>query len=194
MIHLLDRIGARRGHFRMESGLHAAVWFDLDQLFVDPAILDPAIAELAEKLRPHAVDAVCGPLVGGAFVAQLLARRLAVECYFTERVRDGGGSGLLTARYQLPRGVRARVGGRRVAIVDDVMSAGSSLRATMDEMTAHGAVTIVVGALFVLGSKGAEFFARHGLPVESAGQAAFDMWPAEACPLCAAGSAVEDVG
>jgi orotate phosphoribosyltransferase len=194
MKELLDRIGGRRGHFRMESGLHAAAWFDLDQLFVDPAILDPAIVELAEKLRPHAVDAVCGPLVGGAIVAQLLARRLAVECYFTERVRAAGGSGLFTAQYQLPPGLRARVGGRRVAIVDDVMSAGSSLRATMDEMTAHGAVTTVVGALFVLGSKGAEFFARHGLPVESVGQSAFDMWPAEACPLCAAGSAVEDVG
>ncbi len=193
MAHLLDHIGGRRGHFRMESGLHAAVWFDLDQLFVDPTILDPAIGELAEKLRPHAVDAVCGPLVGGALVAQLLARRLAVECYFTERVRAGAGSGLFTTRYQLPPGVRARVVGKRVAIVDDVMSAGSSLRATMDEMTAHGAVTTVVGALVVLGSKGAEFFARHGLPVESVSQSAFEMWPAEACPLCAAGSAVEDV-
>ena len=49
MAHLLDRIGGRRGHFRMESGLHAAVWFDLDQLFVDPTILDPAIVELAES-------------------------------------------------------------------------------------------------------------------------------------------------
>ena len=194
MTHLLDRIGGRRGHFRMESGLHAAVWFDLDQLFVDPTILDPAIVELAEKLRPHAVDAVCGPLVGGALVAQLLARRLAVECYFTERVRADGGSGVFPARYHLPPGLRARVGGRRVAIVDDVMSAGSSLRATMDELTAHGAVPAVVGALFVLGSKGAEFFAGHGLSVESVGQAAFDMWPAEACPLCAAGAALEDVG
>jgi orotate phosphoribosyltransferase len=194
MAHLLDRIGGRRGHFRMESGLHAAVWFDLDRLFVDPAILDPAIDELAEKLRPHTVDAVCGPLVGGAFVAQLLARRLAVECYFTERVRAGDGSGLFTARYQLPSGLRARVGGKRVAIVDDVMSAGSSLRATMEEMSGHGAEIAVVGALFVLGSKGAEFFAQHGLTVESVGQSAFDMWPAEACPLCAAGSAVEEVG
>jgi orotate phosphoribosyltransferase len=81
-----------------------------------------------------------------------------------------------------------------MAIVDDVMSAGSSLRATMDDMTAHGATIVVAGALFVLGSKGAEFFAQHGLPVESVGQSAFDMWPAEACPLCAAGSTVEDVG
>jgi orotate phosphoribosyltransferase len=193
MAHLLEQVGGRRGHFRMESGLHAAVWFDLDQLFADPKILDPAVAALADKLRPHAVDAVCGPLVGGAFVAQLLARRLAVECYFTERVRAGG-NGLFSARYQLPAGLRARVGGRRVAIVDDVMSAGSSLRATLDEMTAHGAVTAVVGALFVLGSTGADFFARHGLPVERVGQSAFEMWPAEACPLCAAGAPLEDVG
>jgi orotate phosphoribosyltransferase len=191
---VLDRIGARRGHFRMESGLHAALWFDLAQLFVDPKTLDPIVAELAMKLRPHGVDAVCGPLVGGGLVAQLLARRLDIECYFTERVRTGDDSRLFSARYQLPPGVREQVGGKRMAIVDDVMSAGSSLRATMDDLTAHGAVIVVVGALFVLGSKGAEFFAHHGLAVESAGQSAFDMWPAEACPLCAAGSAVEDVG
>lgn len=193
MIDLLERIGGRRGHFRMESGLHAALWFDLDQLFVDPKVLDPIVAELAEKLRPHAVDGVCGPLAGGALVAQLLSRTLDVECYFTERIRTGEAGGVFTARYQLPPGLRARVGGKRVAIVDDVMSAGSSMRATMEEMSAHGGETAVVGALFVLGSKGAEFFAQHGLPVESVGQSPFDMWPAEACPLCAAGSTVEDV-
>ena len=140
MAHLLDRIGGRRGHFRMESGLHAAVWFDLDQLFVDPTILDPAIVELAEKLRPHAVDAVCGPLVGGALVAQLLARALDVECYFTERIRTGDAGGVFTARYQLPPGLRARVAGKRVAIVDDVMSAGSSLRATHGRDERHTAL------------------------------------------------------
>ena len=193
MTHLLDRIGGRRGHFRMESGLHAALWFDLDRLFVDAKALDPFIAELAGKLRPYGVDAVCGPLVGGAFVAQLLSRTLDVECYFTERLRTGSAGGVFAAQYQLPPGLRAAVRGRRVAIVDDVMSAGSSLRATMEEMSAHGAETAVVGALFVLGSKGAEFFAQRGLAVESVGQSAFDMWPAEACPLCAAGSAVEDV-
>jgi orotate phosphoribosyltransferase len=194
MKELLDRIGGRRGHFRMESGLHAAVWFDLDQLFIEPKTLDPIVAELATKLRPYGVDSVCGPLVGGALVAQLLARRLDVACYVTERVRTGHDSRLFSARYQLSPGVRGHVSGKRMAIVDDVMSAGSSLRATMDELTAHGAITAVIGALFVLGSKGAEFFAQHGLAVESVGQSAFDMWPAEACPLCAAGSAVEDVG
>src|SRR5688572_23342624 len=164
---VLERIGARRGHFRMESGLHSAVWFDLDHLFVDPTTIDPLIAELAAKLGPYRVDSVCGPLVGGAFVAQLLARTLGVGCYFTERVRTGDDSRLFSARYRLPRGVQAHVRGQRTAIVDDVMSAGSSLRATMDEITAHGAVVVVVGALFVLGSTGAAFFAQHGLPVES---------------------------
>ena len=184
MTDLLDRIGGRRGHFRMESGLHAAMWFDLDQLFVDPKTLDPVVAELAEKLRPYAVDAVCGPLVGGRSWRNYSREALAVECYFTERVRTGAASGVFTARYQLPPGLRGRVGGRRWrSWTSD--ERGVVVRATMDEMTAHGAVTAAVGALFVLGSKGARFFAGHGLPVESVGQCTFDMWPAEACPLCA---------
>ena len=130
MTHLLDRIGGRRGHFRMESGLHAAVWFDLDQLFVDPKILDPAIVELAEKLRPYAVDAVCGPLVGGALVAQLLARALDVECYFTERIRTGGrrrgvhgaipaAARLARARQRQARGDRGRCDERGIVVACD---------------------------------------------------------------------------
>ena len=190
---LLDRIGGRRGHFRMESGLHAALWFELDRLFVDPKALDPIVAELTAKLRPYKVDGVCGPLVGGALVAQLLARALDVECYFTERVRGGDASRLFTARYQLPPGLRRHVSGKRLAIVDDVMSAGSSLRATMEEVSGHGAETAVVGALFVLGSQGADFFAQQGLAVEHVGESPFDMWPADGCPLCAAGSTLEDV-
>src|SRR5919107_1434591 len=47
------------------------------------------------------------------------------------------------------------VRGRRLAIVDDVMSAGSALRGTCAELVAHGAEPVVAGALLVLGDVGA---------------------------------------
>ena len=52
-------------------------------------------------------------------------------------------------------------------MVDDVMSAGSALRGTFDEVMAHGAEPVVVGALLVLGSAGAGYFADQGIAVES---------------------------
>jgi len=79
-----------------------------------------------------------------------------------------------------------------VAIVDDVMSAGSALRGTYAELRAHGAEPVVTGALLVLGSAGADHFAKEGVPVAALAREDYDLWLPGACPLCAAGVAVED--
>jgi orotate phosphoribosyltransferase len=191
MSSFLDLARARRGHFQMESGLHSGLWFDLESAFVDQAALDPFVTDLAQLLRRHNVEAVCGPLAGGAFVAQLVARLLGGEFYFTAPAATNG-DGSMTPKYRLPRGTRHRMLGKRIALVDDVMSAGSSLRATLTEVEGHGAIPVVVGALFVLGNTGAAFFAERGLRVETTGRAAFDSWRAPECPLCAAGVPIED--
>jgi orotate phosphoribosyltransferase len=43
------------------------------------------VSHLAEALRKYRPAGVCGPLLGGAFLAQLLALALQVEFYFTGR-------------------------------------------------------------------------------------------------------------
>jgi orotate phosphoribosyltransferase len=80
-----------------------------------------------------------------------------------------------------------------MALVDDVMSAGSALRATCSELQAHGATPVVAGALLVLGSTGADFFVQRGMTVESAARDDYELWEPAACPLCAAGVPVEAV-
>jgi orotate phosphoribosyltransferase len=86
----------------------------------------------------------------------------------------------------------ARVRGRRMAIVDDVMSAGSALRGTHAELIAHGAEPVVVGALLVLGSAGADFFDQQGVPVASVGREEYPLWDPASCPLCAGAVPLED--
>ena len=191
MTTFLDLARARRGHFQMESGLHSGLWFDLDAAFIDQAALDPFVTQLAQALRRHNVEAVCGPLTGGAFLAQLVSRLLGSDFYFTTRDPANGGEPF-AARYRLPHGTGHRLLGKRVALVDDVMSAGSSLRATLTEVESHGAIPVVVGALFVLGSTGATFFSERGLRIETTGRAAFDSWRPPECPMCAAGVPLED--
>jgi len=78
-------------------------------------------------------------------------------------------------------------------MVDDVMSAGSALRGTYAELRAHGAVPLVAGALLVLGSAGAGFFAEQGVAVEAVARDEYELWLPAACPLCAAGVPLEDV-
>ena len=189
----LELVSGRRGHFRLESGHHGGLWLDLDPLFADPRRIEPFVAALADALRPYAADAVCGPLLGGAFLAQLVAHRLGAEFCFTERVMGARDGSLYQARYRLPAAFTARLRGRRVAMVDDVMSAGSALRGTYAELQLHDAVPVAAGALLVLGSTGADYFAGRGIPVEAVARDRYELWPPDECPLCAAGLELEDV-
>ena len=188
----LDMVASRRGHFQLESGHHSGLWLDLDPLFAAPRRIDPFVATLASTLRAYDVTAICGPLLGGAFLAQLVAHALTVEFCYTERVPSQVG-GLYQACYRLPRAFAGRLRGRHIALVDDVMSAGSALRGTYAEMQAHGAVPVVAGALLVLGSTGADFFVQCGVAVEAVVRDDYELWLPIACPLCAAGLPLEAV-
>jgi len=189
----LTLVDGRRGHFRLESGHHSGLWLNLDGLFADPQRIHPFVSKLTTALRPHGVAAVCGPLLGGAFLAQLVAHALDVEFSFTERVMPPEGTGMYRASYRLPSAFANRLSGKRIAIVDDVMSAGSALRGTYTELRAHDAVPVVAGALLVLGSTGADWFAQHNVAVEAVARDTFELWQPAECPLCAAGLPLEDV-
>ena len=183
----------RRGHFQVESGHHSELWLDLDALFAYPNLIEPFVAKLADSLRPHKVTSICGPLLGGAFLAQLLAQALGTEFCFTERVLPANASGLFQASYRLPPAFAARVRGQRLAIVDDVMSAGSALRGTYSELLTLDAIPVVTGALMVLGETGAAFFAEQNVAVEAVARHRYSLWLPSECPHCDAGVPLENV-
>ena len=71
----------------------------------------PLALELAGRVRRYDVDAVCGPLVEGAFVALTVATELSVDFTYAERIASARG-GLFPIEYRLPGALRERV--RRV--------------------------------------------------------------------------------
>jgi orotate phosphoribosyltransferase len=181
---LFGTLPARRGHFLLESGLHTDVWLTLDALFVDPSSIVSMVAALAARLRPYEPSAVCGPFIGGAFLAQALAMNLGTRFFYAERQPDSIDRDLFKANYDLPRAQRQRVRGQRVALVDDVISAGSSVRAVSAALDAAGASTVVVASLLTLGTEGISHFAARGVPFETLDRRAFPLWKPEECPLC----------
>ena len=94
----LGLVEGRHGHFRLESGYHGRLWFDLDPLFSEPRRVEPFVGALAASLRQYEVGAVSGPLLGGALLAQLVAHALGAEFYFTRRGDDAEASAGSTAR------------------------------------------------------------------------------------------------
>lgn len=125
---LVRLLAPRRGHFRFESGHHGDLWFELPPLYRHPERLRPFAIALAGRLARHGIEAVCGPLVEGAFLAQLVALELRVEFYFAEQVVGTAHDGLFPTAYRIPSSLRSGVRGKRAAIVDDVVNAGSATR------------------------------------------------------------------
>ena len=188
VVELLD---ARKGHFALESGHHGELWLDLESLFMQPSRTAEFAAELARRLAPAEVEAVCGPLVGGALLAQAVATDLDVEFLYAEPASPEDGRGLYALRYRLPAVMRARAAGRAVAIVDDVVNAGSATRATYAELREVGARPTAIGTLLTLGTAVPEFAREHDLLVASLAVLPNSLWEPASCPLCAAGVALD---
>jgi orotate phosphoribosyltransferase len=184
---------ARRGHFRLESGYHTDVWITLDALFTEPTRIANSVDRLADRLRRHNVSAVCGPFIGGAFLALLLSQRLNVRFFYTRQLPTSSSEKLFTAKYQLPTELQRQIAGAHVAIVDDMISAGSSVRATMEAVQAASATVDVVGCLTVLGTKGKDHFRGAGVPFESVDAQALNLFHPDECPLCASDVPLESL-
>lgn len=193
---LLSLVNTRQGHYRLESGYHGGLWFDLDPLFVVPARIQPLIEELAERLKRHNIEAVCGPLVGGAFLAQALASTLGIEFYYAQRFAPAvpDADTLYPVQYRIPGGVGGMVRGKTVAVVDDAISAGSAVRGTLATLEANGARPVAMCALLVLGAQAERFCRQHGLALEYVAQLPYEVWTPAECPLCASGVPLEDMG
>jgi orotate phosphoribosyltransferase len=184
---------ARKGHFRLESGHHGDLWLDLELLCLRPQPVARSAAELAKRLSTYSVDAVCGPLVEGAFVALTVASELDVEFCYSERFVRPQSDGLYPVEYRIPGALRSRIRGKRVAIVNDVIGAGSAIRGTFTDLEACGAEPVVIGALLVLGSSASSFAADKHIALEGLAYLPNKLWVPLECPLCASGIPVENV-
>ena len=190
---LLSLLAPRKGHFCYESGHHGELWLDLAQLSLQPRRLRPFADLLAQRLAPHRADAVCGPLVGGALLAQMVAQELNLAFYIAEhRVRPSD-TGQHVVEYRIPEAHRSCARGQRVAVVDDVINAGSAVRAVLADLQACGAQPVALSALLNLGSPASTLAANQGLSLDSLDYLPHTLWEPAACPLCAAGTPLANV-
>jgi orotate phosphoribosyltransferase len=179
----------RRGHFDLGTGYHGDVWLDLDALFLRPARLRPQVRWLAGLLAEHRVDAVCGPLEGGAFLAQALSD--IMETAFLPAYRAPASPTALATLYRLPA-VGGGIGGWRVAIADDAVNAGTAVLACAGQLRDHGAVPVAVAALLSLGRADTTVAAELSVPFYAADTLRSEAWPAGECPSCASGVPLTD--
>jgi len=128
------------------------------------AFTERAGVELADLLAPHRPEVVVSVATMGIPLAIEVTRALGLDDYlilhktpkiylgdeFVEPVRSITTGSPQTLRLDPAR--VAAVGGRRVAVVDDVISTGGSVRAALALLRRVGAEPVVIGAFATEGS------------------------------------------
>src|SRR5438067_3907756 len=137
----------RSAHFRFESGHHGDRWLEPDLLLQRPTALRPFAIALAQRLQRgrERFEVVCGPLTGGAFLAQMVAEQCKVAFAFAERFAPPPSDALYQVRYRIPAALRDGLRGATVAIVNDVTNAGSAVRGIYEDLVACGARPVAFG-------------------------------------------------
>ena len=174
--------GATRGHFRYESGHHGDLWLDLDALFVDARQARGWATALARQAAACRPALVCGPLTGGALLAQAVAAEVGAAFCFAERVVSPSGA----VRYSVPPSLRGLVPGRRLLLVDDAINAGSALLSTLADLGDRAQV-VGIACLLALGARPLQIARERGVPLYRLAALDTALWAPATCPLCASG-------
>jgi orotate phosphoribosyltransferase len=146
------------GEFVLRSGRIAEEYFDKYQFEADPALLDALAAGMA-LLVPEGTEVLAGLEMGGIAVVTALGRQTGLPCAFVRKAAKSYG----TAR--LAEG--AEVAGRRVLVVEDVVTSGGQIAISAGELRALGAR--VDSALCVIDRQegGAEALAADGITLRA---------------------------
>ena len=140
------------GRFTLRSGQVSTTYFDKYRFEADPALLARVASALA-PLVPVGTEVLAGLELGGVPVATALALETGLPVAFVRKVAKTYG----TAR--LAEG--ADVDGRRVLMVEDVITTGGQVAASTADLRARGAV--VGSVLCVIDRSGGDHAALDGV-------------------------------
>ncbi len=176
-------------HFVYTSGRHGSNYINLDLLLPDPTLISKMCVMLAEPFV-GAFDTVAAPAVGGVVLAELTAlaaSRPAVPIYAVWADKTPEGFAFERAAFT------SYVSGRRVLLVEDLLTTGGSLAAVVAQVVRHDGLAIGGS---VICNRGRVTAASLSVPrLHSLVDVNFEAYDPESCPLCAEGRPiVEDVG
>lgn len=130
LAHRINDVARLTGRFVLRSGRVADEYFDKYRFEADPALLDAA-AERMAALVPAGTEVLAGLEMGGIAVVTALGRHVGLPCAFVRKAAKSYG----TAR--LAEG--ADVAGRKVLVVEDVVTSGGQIIASTRQLREIGA-------------------------------------------------------
>ena len=131
----IDALCRLEGDFLLRSGRRAPEYFDKYLFEADPALL-ARVVDAMVGLVPDGTDVLGGLELGGVPIATVLSQRTGLQTVFVRKKAKEYGT------CKLAEG--ADVSGKRVTLVEDVITTGGAVRDATRELRAAGAVVDVV--------------------------------------------------
>jgi orotidine-5'-phosphate decarboxylase len=172
-------------HFVFTNGNHSDNYINKDALYPHTEYSSRLGEAMAQAMKPWQPEVVVSPALGGIVLTQWAAHHASrllgreVLAVYAEKV-DG------PEKFAFTRGYDALVRGRRVAVLEDNLTTGKSVRRVVELVRATGGE--VVGVVAMLNRGGVDK-AAVGNPPEFIAIVETDLksWPAEECELCRRG-------
>ncbi len=193
VLDLFERVGAfRKGHFVFTSGRHADTYINKDAIYPYTRETSVLCEAMAEQFKNDRIDVVVGPAVGAAVLSQWTAFHLSqmngrdVLAVYADKDGQGG--------FILKRGYDRLSAGKRVLVVEDLVTTGGSVLKVVSALREVGAEVVGVSVVANRGNVKAE---QVGSPARftSLVHIQLDSWSEEECAQCARGVPVNtDVG
>lgn len=142
------------GQFTLRSGLTATEYFDKYRFEADPVLLDE-IAQRMAPLVPDGTEVLAGLEMGGIPVVVALGRITGLPCAFVRKQAKPYGT------CRLAEG--AEVAGRRVLVVEDVVTSGGQIVLSTADLRGLGADVTEALCVIDRGQGGAEALAEEGI-------------------------------
>lgn len=171
LLRWLEECGALlNGHFLLTSGLHSDQYVEKFRLLERPDLVSAVCAEIVRRFANEKIDIVLGPAVGGVVLAFETARQLGCRYLFSE-TEDG--------QRTFRRGFVLRPK-ERVLLVEDVVTTGGSIKATLKLAQESNAEIVGAAVLVDRGEKPLQLSVR----TEVLARLPLQTFSPDACPLC----------
>ncbi|MDO8576151.1 MAG: phosphoribosyltransferase family protein [bacterium] len=182
VLEVLQKVGAfRTGHFVFTSGLHADMYVNKDALYPYTTETSRLCREMAVRFRDKNIEAVSGPAIGAAILAQWVAYHLSEmtghEVYAAGAEKDGEGG------FVLRRGYDKIVEGKNILVVEDLTTTGGSIKKAIDAVRAAGGNVVGAIALCNRGEVTKEMIGNPPI-FDQLVKLHLEQWPESECELC----------
>lgn len=171
--HFIEKKALLNGHFVLSSGLHSPKYLQCALALQEPEDAAHFGREIAKHFDANEIDTVASPAIGGLVIGFATALALGKRFIWTERQ-----NGEMTLR----RGFTLTEG-ERILVVEDVVTTGGSTRECIAALEAAGGRAVAAAAIIDRSNGTADV----GVPFVSLVSLKVPGYPADECPMCAAG-------